>query len=163
MPAGSLGRTIGDWFVREQISAQGLAQASAAAQAQLGIAPPSGDDQRVFGSRLRNLHDVFHVLCGYDRDLRGEAAVLAFTLAQTHNPGIAYLVYRALRNSGWSSETGKLIRQGFRRGRRAQWLLDQDWETLLEQPLERLREQLGVGPAPVYEQMRSAGAPPLAA
>jgi ubiquinone biosynthesis protein COQ4 len=163
MPEGSLGRTIGDWFVREQISAQGLAQASAAAQAQLGIAPPSGDDQRVFGSRLRNLHDVFHVLCGYDRDLRGEAAVLAFTLAQTHNPGIAYLVYRALWSSGWSSETGKLIRQGFRRGRRAEWLLDQDWETLLERPLARLREELGVGPAPVYEQMRSAGAPPLAA
>jgi ubiquinone biosynthesis protein COQ4 len=163
MPEGSLGRTIGEWFVREQISAQGLAQASASAQAQLGIAPPTGDDQRVFGSRLRNLHDVFHVLCGYDRDLRGEAAVLAFTLAQTHSPGIGYLVFRALRNSGWNSVTGKLIRQGFRRGRRAKWLVDQDWETLLQRPIERVREELEVGPPPAYEQLRSAGAPPLAA
>ncbi len=163
MPEGSLGRAIGDWFARENISAQGLAQASEAAQAKLGVTPPAEEDERVLGSRLRNLHDVFHVVCGYDRDLRGEAAVLALTFAQTHNPGIGYLVWSALRDSGWSSETGKLIRQGFRRGRRAKWLVDQEWESLLERPIEQVREDLGLGPAPVYEQMRSPGAPQLAA
>jgi ubiquinone biosynthesis protein COQ4 len=161
MPPGSLGRTIGDWFAREQISAQGLAQASAVARAQLGVTPPDGDPERVFSTRLLNLHDVFHVLTGYDRDLRGEVAVLAFTLAQTRNPGIAYLVLRVLRRAGWSSETGRLIRQAFRRGLRATWLIDQDWEDLLSRPIDDVRGELGVGAPPVYEQLRSAGAPAL--
>ena len=39
--------------------------------------------------------------------------------------------------------------------------MDQDWEALLEQPLEQVREKLGVGEPPVYQQMRSAGAPVL--
>ena len=72
-------------------------------------------------TRLLNLHDVFHVVTGYDRDLRGEVAVLAFTLAQTRSPGIAYVLLRVLLRAGWSSEMGKLIRQGFRRGLRSAW------------------------------------------
>ncbi|MFQ5697390.1 MAG: Coq4 family protein [Myxococcota bacterium] len=162
MPEGSLGQTIGEWFAREKIGAEGLAKASEAAAAALG-ARDRNEEERVFGSRLLNLHDVFHVLAGYDRDMRGEMGVLAFTLPQTHNLGIAYLVWSALRGAGWRSEMGRLIRQGFVRGLRAKWLLDQDWETLFERPIDEVREQLGVGAPPVYEQLRSAGAPPLAA
>lgn len=163
MPPGSLGHTIACWFIRENISAEGLAAASETAAQEFGGRPAASDEARVFGSRVRNLHDVFHVVTGYDRDMRGEMAVLAFTFAQTGNTGIAYLVWRSLRRGGWNSETGRLIRQGYRRGRRAKWLLDSDWETLFEQPLDEVREQLGVGEPPVYEQLRSAGAPPLAA
>lgn len=163
MEAGSLGRTIGEWFAREQIGAQGLAQAAVMARSQLGATQPEGDDERVFTTRLINLHDVFHVLAGYDRDLRGEAAVLAFTLPQTWNPGIAYLVLRILWGAGWRSDMGKLVRQGFRRGRRSTWLVDQEWEELLERPIDQVRRELGVGEPPIYEQVRSAGAPTLAA
>ncbi len=163
MPAGSLGRAIGDWFARENISAQGLAQASVAARTQLGTTPPNGDDERIFSTRLLNLHDVFHVVTGYDRDLRGEIAVLAFTLPQTHSPGIAYIVLRVLRRVGWSSPMGQLIRQGFRRGLRSAWLVDQNWEGLLERPIDEVRRELGVGDPPAYEQMRSAAAPALSA
>lgn len=161
MPPGSLGRTIGDWFAREAIGAAGLAQAALAARSELGAAVPASDEEQVFTARLLNLHDVFHVLTGYDRDLRGEAAVLAFTLAQTSNSGIAYLLLDVLRRSGWRSEMGRLIREGFRRGLRSTWLLDQDWEALLPRPLSALRQELGVGEPRPYEQVRSSGAPPL--
>ena len=96
------------------------------------------------------------------RDLVGESAVLAFTIPQTKNAGIAYLVFDALRGSGWNSEEGKVIRAAYRRGRRCEWLVDQDWEALFEQPIDEVREKLGVGAPPVYEQMRSPGAPVLA-
>ena len=113
-------------------------------------------------TRLRDLHDVFHVVTGYGRDLRGEAAVLAFTVPQTRNPGIAYLVLSALRRAGFRSEMGRLIRQAFARGRRAAWLVDEDWESLLERPLDEVRDELRIGPPPRYEALRSEGAPALA-
>ena len=162
MPEGSLGRTIGQWFVREHIGAQGLAQASQAANQRLKLPPAAGEEQ-VFSTRLLNLHDVFHVVSGYDRDLRGEIAVLALTFAQTLNPGIGYLLFDALRSEGWNSETGRLIRQGYQRGRKATWLVDLDWEALLPRPIDEVRRELRLGPPPVYEQLRSAGAPVLAA
>ena len=94
---GSLGRTICEWFIREDISAEGLAGASEAAAEQFPDRPVNrgrrGEGLRV--ALLLNLHDVFHVLTGYDRDMRGEIAVLAFTVPQTWNTGIAYLVWRS--------------------------------------------------------------------
>jgi len=162
MPEGSLGRTIIEWFIRENISTEGLAQASEAAAEALGNRRDAGEDERVYGTRLRNLHDVFHVLAGYDRDLRGEVGVLAFTIAQAYNRGIAYLVFQAVRRAGWNSELGKLARQGYRRGKNAAPLVEQDWGALFERPIDEVREELGVGPPPAYEQLRSAGAPALA-
>jgi ubiquinone biosynthesis protein COQ4 len=160
MPEGSLGRAIWDFYTVEQISAQGLKGASEDAVGEGGFF--AGDDDRArFARRLREMHDVFHVLTGYGRDVRGEIACLSFTFAQTKNTGIGYLALRVLRGAGWSSEMGRLIRQAFWRGRRAEWLVDQDWEALLPLPLEQVREELGVGPAPDYEPVRSAGAPAL--
>lgn len=160
MPEGSLGRAIWAFYSTEQISAQGLRGASEEAVGEGGFF--AGDDDRArFARRLREMHDVFHVLTGYGRDVRGEIACLSFTFAQTKNTGIGYLALRVLRGAGWSSEMGRLIRQAFWRGRRAQWLVDQDWEALLPLPLEQVREELGVGPAPDYEPVRSAGAPAL--
>ncbi len=162
MPKGSLGRTICEWFIRENISAEGLAGASEAASEQFPDRPSNlGAEAKIFGSLLLNLHDVFHVLTGYDRDMRGEIAVLAFTLPQTWNTGIAYLIWRSLVGNGWNSEPGRLIRQGLRRGLQAKWLVDQDWETLFPLPIDVVRERLGIGTPPVYEQLRSAAAPPL--
>ncbi len=159
MSPGSLGRTIVDWFERENINTKGLNQASDAARE--GSSRDAGAEQEIYFSRMRNLHDVFHVLAGYDRDLRGEAAVLAFTVGQSYNRGVAYLVWNALRAEGWTSPAGKLIRGGYRRGKRAQRLVGQDWEVLFERPIDEVREELAVGAPPVYEQSRSTGAPAL--
>ncbi len=159
MPPGSLGHTIAEWFEREGISAEGLAEAGNAAAG--GTERLVDADVQVYGTRMRNLHDVFHVLTGYDRDLRGEAAVLAFTIAQNFHRGIAYLVWNAIRAEGWNSPGGRLIREAYGRGRRAEPLAKANWEKLLAQPLEVVREDLGLGPPPSYEQVRSMGAPAL--
>lgn len=162
MPTDSLGQGIAAFYETEEISAQGLVAASEAGFGEREPGEEMDEERRIFGERLRDLHDVFHVLAGYGRDLRGEAAVLAFTLAQTWNLGIGFIVLTVLRRGGLRSDLGRLIRGAFRRGRRAIWLVDLDWEALLPQPIDRLRSDLGVGPPPVYEQVRSAGAPALA-
>jgi ubiquinone biosynthesis protein COQ4 len=163
MPEHSLGRTICEWFIRENISAEGLAGASEEASESFSGRPQNlGNEAKLFGLRMLCLHDVFHVLTGYDRDMRGEMAVLAFTVPQTWNTGIGYLIWRSLTRNGWNSEPGRLIRQGLRRGLRSKWLIVEDWESLFERPIDEVREELRVGPPPIYEQLRSAQAPPLA-
>ena len=39
-------------------------------------------DERWMGERLRDIHDLFHVITGYGRDALGELCLLAFTNAQ---------------------------------------------------------------------------------
>ena len=160
MPEGSLGHAIWTFYTTEEISAQGLRGASEAAVGEKGFFH-GNDDRARFARRLRELHDVFHVLTGYGRDMRGEIACLAFTYSQTKNTGIGYVALKVLRGAGWNSEMGRVIRQGYWRGRHADWLIDQDWEALLPLPLAQLREDLGVGEPPEYEHLRSAGAPTL--
>ena len=116
-----------------------------------------------FGARLRDTHDLHHVLTGYNRDLVGEASLLAFTWAQTRNRGIGAIVLMAYIRSGKDNPAARgMIREGYRRGRKAAWFPEQDWEQLLTQPLEEVREHLRLGDLPVYDEVRSEGAPALA-
>ena len=113
---------------------------------------------------MRDQHDLWHVVTGYGRDLVGEAAVLAFTYAQTRNRGIGLIVAMAYWKGGKSvSWFRPFLREAYRRGRRAAWLPATDWEALLARPLHEVRAELGVGEPRGYEALRSAGAPALAA
>jgi len=158
MPDGSLGAAVRDFYAAEQISAQGLLVASEEAFEASDVP----DEVAFFGQHLRDLHDTFHVLTGYGRDLRGEAAVLSFTVPQIRNPGVAFIILTVLFRAGFRSEMGRLIREGFRRGVRAAWLPGQDWPELFRMPLDEVRERLRIGPPLEYEAVRSEGAPVLA-
>jgi len=156
LPPGSLGRLYAEFAEREQLSAGGLMDASA------GIRRSDLDpERRLFADRLRDMHDLWHVVTGYGRDLLGEAALLAFSFAQTRNPGVGFIVGVVLLRTRGDAQVRRLILDAWRRGRRAAWLPAQDWEALLEQPLASVREQLAVGAPPNYGAVRSAGAPVL--
>ncbi len=157
LPPGSLGRTYGEFMAREALSADGLVAASEE-RAEPGKAP--APEQQLFGARLRDSHDLWHVVTGYNRDLAGEAALLAFTFAQTRNPGIGFIVAVAYaRARGDFAHARPLIRNALRRGRHAAWFPAQDWEVLLHRPLAAVRAELRVGDPPVYREARSEGAP----
>jgi ubiquinone biosynthesis protein COQ4 len=47
----------------------------------------------------------------------------------------------------------KAIWQGYRRGKAAKWLLGEDYERLLAEPLEAARRRLGIAPATIYESI----------
>lgn len=161
LPAGTLGRTYGEFVTREQLSADGLVEASE----RIAERDPSIPEERYwFGARLRDMHDLWHVVTGYNRDLIGEASLLAFTYAQLKNRGIGFIVLVAYLRAGSRevSHARPTIRAAYRRGRDAAWLPSQDWEALLEKPLDEVRRELGVGAPPVYEEFRSDAAPALA-
>jgi len=157
LPEGSLGRAYADFVSREQLSADGLVAASAEG----GGGWDYGDERRLVGDRLRDMHDLWHVVTGYGRDLVGEAALLAFSYAQTRNPGVGFIVAVAWLKAGSGAERS-LIRAGYRRGRSSAWLPAQDWEALLARPLEEVRRELRVGVPPRYTAVRSAAAPQVA-
>jgi ubiquinone biosynthesis protein COQ4 len=56
----------------------------------------------------------------------------------------------------------RFLFSAWRRGRRARWLPGEDWEALLEQPLDVVRRELRLGSPPTYQPVRSAGAPAVA-
>jgi len=158
LPPGTLGRIYADFTEREQITGQGLADASMAARRD-----DIGPERRLFADRLRDMHDLWHVTTGFGRDLVGEAALLAFSYAQTRNRGVGFIVAVAwLKARGDGAYARRVIEEGYRRGRRAAWLPGADWEMLLTLPLERVRAELGLGEPPQYVPLRSEGAPALA-
>jgi ubiquinone biosynthesis protein COQ4 len=159
LPPGSLGRSYLDFVIREQITGHGLVAASLEARQQV---EELGEDYRRTMERLRDMHDLWHVVSGYGRDLIGEASLLAFTFAQTRNPGVGFIVAVAYLRIGDVPGARRLLREAFRRGRRAAWLPGEDWEALLALPLDEVRLRLRVGGPPRYEAVRSTGAPTLA-
>ena len=155
LPEGSLGRTYAEFTEREQISPDGLVEASGGEWN-----PTDGDEDHArFMARYRDMHDLEHVVTGYGRDLRGEGALLAFDLAQSWSLGLALIV--GLDLLGSDREQWRLVREGWRRGKQAAWMIEQDWEALLPLPLDEVRDQMAVGDLPDYREIRSAGAPAL--
>ncbi|HME71185.1 MAG TPA: Coq4 family protein [Myxococcota bacterium] len=159
LPPGSLGRSYLDFVTREQITADGLVAASMEAREQV---EELSEDYRRTMERLRDMHDLWHVVAGYGRDLVGEASLLAFTFAQTWNPGVGFIVAVAYLRLGDVPGARGLLREAFRRGRRAAWLPGEDWEALLALPLDEVRSRVRTGKPPRYEAVRSTGAPTLA-
>ena len=156
LPPGTLGRIYADFVAREQITADGLVDASHESDQSW-----MSEGRRLFADRLRDMHDLWHVVTGYGRDILGESALLAFSYAQTRNRGVGFIVLMAFVQAE-NHEERRLIFEGIRRGRRAAWLPAADWESLLARPLEDVRRELRVGEASGYEPIRSAGAPQVA-
>ncbi|MFO0746565.1 MAG: Coq4 family protein [Myxococcota bacterium] len=110
-------------------------------QAPPGVPPAIG----YLAQRMRQSHDIWHVLTGYDTSVPGELALQAFTFAQTRMPGPALLaVTGALR--WWPEERGVfgLVARGYRRGKAARSLLAVRWEDLWAVPLATVRAELGI-------------------
>jgi ubiquinone biosynthesis protein COQ4 len=146
LPADSLGRAYLALCDRAGISPGGLVSVSAVEE------PRELDpDERRMHNLLRDSHDLWHVVTGYDTDTVGEAAILAFTFAQTRNPALLVIVLMAMvkisKERAW---VRSLLFGAFMRGLRSTWFPGEDWEALLARPLDEVRRSLRVGPAPVY-------------
>lgn len=151
LPEGSLGRAYLDFVESEHISAEGIRAAAAAGTEN---APPAPFD--FVHARMRDTHDLWHAAVGYHGDVLGEAALLAFTLAQTWNPAIALLIAIGLVKLHDHPAARAVILDGFRRGRQAAWLPEQDWESLLALPVTEVRRRLSLEAPPVYTEIRSS-------
>jgi ubiquinone biosynthesis protein COQ4 len=150
MAAGTLGRAYFELTERAQITADGIRAASMVERdTQLGAG-----DLRFVGERMRDTHDLWHVVTGYGTDVLGELALLAFTYAQVPHMGVGLIIGFAYLQR--LPAANALMREAYDRGKRATWLPAVAWEELLEQPLDAVRARLGLDKQPVYEPVTVA-------
>jgi ubiquinone biosynthesis protein COQ4 len=146
---GSVGAAYRHFVRSENLSAEGLADISRERRGRVDERHPYA----WFGRRIRDSHDIWHILSGYHRDALGEACLVAFSYGQTGSLGWAVLaIGAALRpRPGARGPYLKAIWQGYRRGKAAGWLPGEDYVTLLAEPLDAARARLGITPPTFYD------------
>ncbi|HEY9218102.1 MAG TPA: Coq4 family protein [Phenylobacterium sp.] len=151
LPEGSVGAAYRSFIRSEQLSAEGLAVISRDGVSEIDNPHPYA----WMGRRTRDVHDLWHILSGYGRDALGEACLVAFSYAQTKGLGWALIAAgaasRGRRNGRYPYV--KAIFEGYQRGKAAAWLLGQDYDRVLHEPLESARRRLGIRPATVYNSI----------
>lgn len=122
-------------------------------------APPENlprDLTQWYFDRLRDTHDLFHVLSGYGRDALGETSLLAFSYQQNHNTGILFIAYAGARQikkfSGTKAPIFAAIKEGRRLGKAAAKISHQDIAALMREDIDAARARLNIGQPEVYRQ-----------
>jgi ubiquinone biosynthesis protein COQ4 len=150
---GTVGAAYRDFIAPRGLTAEGLAEESRkVADADVDAAHPLA----WYARRMRDVHDVWHVLTGYGTDALGEVCVVAFSYAQTRSLGFAVIAMAgasqfAKQKNG--QPYGQAARQAWRNGRAAAWLPEVDYPALFALPLEEARRRLKIRPATVYESI----------
>lgn len=140
---GTMGRAYFDFMEEEKLSADGLVQAS-----QDWEQDPVPPDMALYRERMRDAHDLTHVLTGYGRDPLGELCLLAFNYAHSRNLGMALIV--AMSWPQLPKTARAAVREAWRNGKKARWIQDMDWEAMLARPLEQSRRDAGIADPGLY-------------
>lgn len=145
-PQGSVGAAYRAFIAAEHLSAEGLADESRASRG-------SEIDRRHpfawYARRLRDVHDLWHVLTGYGREPHGEVCVVAFSHAQTGSAGFGLIALAGalkLRREMPGKPVLAAVLEAWRRGRNAVWLPAEDYPALQREPLEAARARLRLAP-----------------
>jgi ubiquinone biosynthesis protein COQ4 len=143
LPKDSVGRAYLDFVQGRKISAQGLAEESRKTGNEIDARHPYA----WYARRMRDVHDLWHVLTGYETDALGEVCVVAFSYAQTKSAGFALIAAAGsheLQRLLPGHPVRKAAWQAYMNGRRAAWLPVQDYPALLAEPLVSARQRLNI-------------------
>lgn len=165
LPQDSVAHAYCDFMESEGLSAQGLVD-------ELDKYRPAHmffkDQVDWYFRRLRDTHDLMHVLTGYGRDALGEQCVLAFTYSQ--QPALAHLflgyagALEIAKRDRVKVPVFRAVREGQKLGRACPRLAEMPIRELLAMPLDDARKLLNITPARYYRQAhemwRAAGVDP---
>ena len=165
LPAGSLAHAYCDFMEREGLSAQGLVD-----ELDKYRRPDQyfNDQADWYFQRVRDTHDLMHILSGFGRDALGEQCVLAFTYSQ--QPALAHLflgyagALEIAKRGTVKVPIFRAVREAQRMGKACPRLIEQPILELLARPLDELRGELGIVPPHFYHEAhakwRAAGIDP---
>tara|TARA_B100001179_G_scaffold227966_1_gene211304 strand:- start:1676 stop:2605 length:930 start_codon:yes stop_codon:yes gene_type:complete len=167
MPKGSFADTYCNFMESEGLTAAGLIEE---ANVTRKGAVKLQDGVEWYNDRLRDTHDILHVLTGYGRDTLGEQCVLAFLFHQRPSPGHLFLGWAGTLLMKAKLKTKAPVLRAFlqarRNGRLTQRIAEQPILELLPLPMEEVRRRLSI-PEPTYyyqalETWRAEGIDPHA-
>ena len=149
----SLARHYVDFMEREQLTAAGLVAESHKFKPKEERPP---DLYEWYLERLRDTHDLFHVLTGYGRDPLGEMCLLGFSYEQNHSPGVLFITLVAARQnkkeSGLKEPVDAAVREGRRLGREAKKLAHADLISMMPDDIDEVRARLKIGTPMAYRR-----------
>jgi ubiquinone biosynthesis protein COQ4 len=165
MPKGSLAHAYCDFMEAEGLTAAGLVEEFER------FMKERGEFRDQFGwymNRIRDTHDILHVLTGYGRDALGEQCVLAFSYSQQPAPAHLFIAYAGGREIKREVKSGapvfSAIREGQRLGKACPRLAEQSILDLLPLPVDEARALLNITPPSHYHEChriwREAGIDP---
>ncbi len=141
LPDGSLGRAFLAFSERHGLNPHQLLDSQHAMSRDYARLDPA---RQWLSDRFTTMHDLWHVIIGYDATNAGESALMCFSLPQRVNDRALpiFIVMSLLtRRIGFRSAW-----EAFRRGLRAKLLAAQPVEELLPLPIEQARARLGITP-----------------
>lgn len=156
LPEGSVGRAYLDFINAQDFSAYGLAgESQKVGDTLIEAAHPHA----WYARRLRDIHDLWHVLTGYEADALGEACLVGFSYSQTRSKGFG-LIGLAAALQFVRARTGypaaRSIIRAFKDGRKASWLPGLDYQSVLAMPLDETRQRYGIPDPVLYQQVPKA-------
>ena len=106
--------------------------------------PKIGDERMAYVMmRIRQTHDLWHVLTGYAPDVAGEVLLQAFTFAQLRAPSAFAIAAMGTLRFGWRTPGFfKRLRAAVRGGKATKKLAAFRWEEHWADPVNKLREEL---------------------
>ena len=111
------------------------------------------------------MHDLWHVTTGYGRDALGELSLLAFTYAQEQNRGVGAIAlygYWKVGKEFPDFNLRKVIREGYKNGKKATLWSCEDWEKLIKLPIDEVREKINSKKPELYfSALNDLGAEPI--
>ena len=158
LPEGTLGRCYLEFMAEENLTAEGLVELGAQ---NIKSMPTADEGLKLYASRMRDMHDLYHVLTGYGRDELGELCVLAFSYPQQKIRSFKVIstlgtlnIWRRLRAAKINAKgIGAAVREAAQNGRNATWLPGEDLEAMLSMDLQLLRERLKIPPPVLYTEL----------
>lgn len=155
LPEGSVGKAYQQFITSENISAQGLTDESMKFESSISLDHPLA----WYSRRLRDVHDIWHVLSGYGRDALGEACVVAFSFAITRSPGFAFIAFVGalkIQRELKGRPVIKAVWQAYKNGLKASWLPAEDYVRLMAEPLDAARRRLNIATPDLYLSIPAA-------
>lgn len=141
MAPGSLGRAFLAFAERHGIDVLKLIESEHAMSRDYSGLDPL---RQWLSDRLTVMHDLWHVLVGYDATPAGESALMGFSLPQRANDrALPIFIAMSVVAGNMSARNAY---EAIRRGRRAVYLVEERFEELLPLPLDVVRARLRIEP-----------------
>ena len=153
LPLGSVGRHYYEFMAEEGLSETALLNATKEA----GVDYLGENNFPEFSRQVIHFkvtHDLWHVLTGYGRDGLGEICLLKFYMGQWYDRGIRLIVSLgalSMRTERPDLPVRDALKEADKNSRNAAWIMGEDVEKMLAEPLEEVRKRLRINPPTIYQ------------